>query len=101
MTWYAWLTLFLGGALLANAVPHLMAGIARRPFPTPFASPPFTGLSSPAVNVAWAAANLALAYVLLARVRPIDPGERSQVAVVLAGFVLMTFVVVRSIRRRG
>jgi hypothetical protein len=99
MAWYAYLTLFFGGAFLANAVPHLRSGIARRPFPTPFASPPFRGLSSPTVNIAWAFANLALAYLLLGRIRPIDLDEWSEVVLALAGFVLMSFLVVRANRR--
>src|SRR5688572_16271700 len=99
MPWYVFLAYFLGGAVLANAVPHLVAGIARRPFPSPFASPPFTGLSSPAVNIAWGLGNLALAYFLLVRVRAIDLRQWSSVALVLAGFALMTVQVVRSLRR--
>lgn len=99
MTWYVYLAYFLGGAFLANAVPHLLAGIAGRPFPTPFASPPFRGLSSPAANIAWAACNVALAYLLLLRVHAIDPGNWSQVGSVLAGFVMMMIQVARSLRR--
>jgi hypothetical protein len=55
------------GALLANAIPHFVNGISGRQFPTPFASPPGVGLSSPMVNVVWGAANLAVAYLLLGK----------------------------------
>lgn len=99
MPWYVYLAYFFGGAFIANAVPHLLAGIARRPFPTPFASPPFKGLSSPAVNIAWALGNLAFAYLLLARVRAIDLRQWSHVALLLAGFAGMTLQLVRSLRR--
>lgn len=99
MPWYVYLAHFLGGAFLANAIPHLLTGIARRPFPSPFASPPFRGLSSPAVNIAWALANLAVAYLLLVRTRAIDVRQWSHVGPVLAGFALMTLLVARSLRR--
>lgn len=99
MPWYVYISYFFGGAFLANVAPHLLAGIARRPFPTPFASPPFKGLSSPAVNIAWALGNLASAYLLLVPVRPIDLRLWSHAVSVLAGFALMTFKVARSLRR--
>jgi hypothetical protein len=99
MPWYIYLAYFLGGAFLANAVPHLLTGIARRPFPSPFASPPFKGLSSPAVNIAWALGNLAFAYLLLVRVRAIDLRQWLHLASVLAGFAVMTLQVARSLRR--
>jgi hypothetical protein len=99
MPWYVYLAYFLGGAFLANALPHLLTGIARKPFPTPFASPPFTGLSSPAVNVAWGLGNLVIAYLLLARVHAIDLRQWSHVALASAGFVLMAFQIARSLRR--
>lgn len=99
MSWYVYPSYFLGGAFLANALPHLRAGIARRPFPSPFASPPFKGVSSPSVNIAWGLANVALAYLLLVRVRPVDIREWSQVALVLAGFAVMALQVSRSLAR--
>ena len=98
MSWYVYLAYFFGGALIANAVPHFLTGIARRPFPSPFASPPFRDLSSPAVNIAWALGNLAVAYLLLVRIRAIDLRQLTHVTVVLAGFAVMTFQVVRSLR---
>jgi hypothetical protein len=100
MPWYVYLAYFFGGAFIANAVPHLLTGIARRPFPSPFASPPFRGLSSPAVNIAWALGNLAFAYLLLVRVRAIDLRQWSHVAPLVAGFTVMAFQVRRSLRRR-
>lgn len=54
MAWLVYFAHFFGGAFLANALPHLIAGISGHPLQSPFASPPFRGLSSPTVNVAWA-----------------------------------------------
>lgn len=57
----------LGGALLANAIPHGVNGISGRPFPTPFADPPGVGLSDPWTNVAWSGVNAAAGALLLRR----------------------------------
>jgi hypothetical protein len=90
---------FLGGAFLANALPHLIAGIIGRSAPTPFASPPFTGLSSPAVNVAWALANLAVAYLLLLRLGSVDLHSWVDAGVAFLGFAAMAVVCARAFRR--
>ena len=55
-----YLPLTFAGALLCNCVPHLVAGLQGRPFPTPFARPPGVGNSPPPVNFAWGSANLLL-----------------------------------------
>ena len=99
MPWYNYLAYFFGGAFLANGLPHALMGIARRPFPTPFASPPFTGLSSPAVNILWASINFAAAYSLLALLRPVALQHWVPGLSALAGFTVMGLVVVRSLRR--
>jgi dienelactone hydrolase len=66
MKWYHYLMFFLGGAFVANFVPHFVNGIAGMEFPTPFANPPPPeGVSSPPLNVAWALGNLAVGYLLL------------------------------------
>ena len=52
-----YLLLFLAGALLCNAIPHLAAGLRGEPFPTPFAKPPGEGKSSPLVNFVWGSGN--------------------------------------------
>jgi hypothetical protein len=65
MKWYHYLAAFFAGAFLANVVPHFIHGISGDPFPTPFASPPGKGLSSPIVNVLWACLNLLIGYILL------------------------------------
>lgn len=68
MEWYEYLGCFFGGAFLVNAVPHFVNGVSGRPFPSPFASPPGKGESSPVVNVLWGALNLAIGYLLAVRV---------------------------------
>ena len=64
MRWYHYLALFFAGALVVNFVPHFTNGISGRPFPSPFASPPGQGLSSPVVNVLWGAFNLIAGFAL-------------------------------------
>jgi hypothetical protein len=49
----------LAGMLLANCVPHLVAGSQGMRFQTPFAKPSGVGESSPMINVWWGFANLA------------------------------------------
>lgn len=61
-----YIMLFLAGALLCNAVPHLAAGLRGEPFPTPFAKPPGEGKSSPLVNVLWGSGNLFAGVALAA-----------------------------------
>ncbi len=65
MKWYHYVAAFFAGAFMANAVPHFVQGISGDPFPSPFASPPGKGLSSPTINVLWACFNLFIGYVLL------------------------------------
>jgi hypothetical protein len=99
MPWYVHFAYFFGGAFFANSFPHLIAGISGQPFPTPFASPPFKGLSSPTLNVAWALANLALAYLLLLRVGAFDIRSWSDVGVFFVGFGIMAFQCARALAR--
>jgi len=63
---------FWGGAFLANALPHLVAGMQGRAFQSPFAKPPGEGLSSARVNVLWGFANLVIAYLLVCQVGTFD-----------------------------
>ena len=97
MLWLHYIGYFFGGAFLANALPHLIAGVSGRPLPTPFASPPFKGLSSPAVNLAWALANLAVAYVLLVHVGRFDLRSWLDAGVCFAGFAAMGLQCARSL----
>lgn len=90
---------FFGGAFLANALPHLVAGVSGRPLQTPFASPPFRGLSSPAVNVVWSLVNLAAAYVLVVQVAAMDVRRWADVGMVFTGFGLMALQCARAFVR--
>jgi hypothetical protein len=64
MNWYHYIACFFAGIFLSNVVPHFVHGISGDRFPTPFASPPGRGLSSPTVNVLWALLNMAVGYIL-------------------------------------
>lgn len=88
MPWYDVAACFFGGAFLANFVPHFVAGVLGRSFPTPFAKPPFRGLSSPVVNVLWGLCNLAVAHTLLVVVGELELRHAGQVAVSVTGFGL-------------
>lgn len=99
MSWYFGFAYFFGGVFLANAIPHLVAGVSGRPLQSPFASPPFKGLSSPTVNVAWGLFNLAAAYLLLLPIGEFDIRSRLQVALCFAGFGAMAFQCARSLGR--
>jgi len=65
MRWYFFVAYFFGGAFLVNAIPHFVNGVSGRSFPTPFASPPGKGQSSPTVNVLWGTANGVAGYFLV------------------------------------
>ncbi len=65
MKWYHYVACFFAGLFLTNTVPHFVHGISGDSFPTPFATPPGKGLSSPMVNVLWALGNLLAGYLLL------------------------------------
>ena len=56
---------FFAGAFFCNSIPHLSCGLRGEPFPTPFASPPGAGLSSPLVNFLWGFLNLLITLTLL------------------------------------
>ena len=99
MPWHVYLAHFFGGAVLANALPHLIAGTTGRQLQTPFASPPFKGLSSPTVNVAWGLLNLAFAYLLLLRVGPLDLQNWPDAGVCFAGFAAMAYECARALGR--
>jgi hypothetical protein len=97
MPWYDVAAYFFGGAFLANFTPHFIAGVSGRPFYSPFAKPPFRGLSSPFVNVLWALFNLAVAYALLVVVGSFELRQVSRVAIAAAGFGLMSVNIARSV----
>ena len=99
MSWYFGVSYFFGGVFLANAIPHLISGVSGRPLQTPFASPPFKGLSSPVVNVAWGLFNLALSYVLLLVAGDFEIRDRLHASVFFLGFSVMALQCSRSFGR--
>lgn len=99
MRWYLYVVYFFGGAFLVNAVPHFINGVSGRPFPTPFASPPGRGQSSPVVNVLWGTFNLAIGYLLVLRVGEFHVRQTPDVLIVGAGGLLMAVMLSRAFRR--
>jgi hypothetical protein len=83
---------FLGGAFLANAIPHIVSGIMGRPFQSPFAKPSGAGLSSSTVNVIWGFFNVMVAYLLIFHVGTFDPYSTSDVfAMGIGAFLIALF----------
>jgi hypothetical protein len=99
MPWHDVVANFFGGAFLANFVPHFVAGVSGRSFPSPFAKPPFRGLSSPAVNVLWGLLNLAVAYALLVLVGRFELRRVADVVISTAGFGLTSVAPARKLSR--
>ena len=89
MHWLYEVSYLFGGAFLANAVPHFVAGIMGQPFQSPFAKPPGEGLSSSTINVLWGFANFVAAYLLIARVGDFDLHAIDHVLAVGLGILLM------------
>src|SRR5262249_49739648 len=90
---------FFGGAFLANFFLHLIAGLSGRRFPTPFAKPPFRGLSSPIVVVLDGLLNLAVAYGLLVVVGSFELRDVPHAAISAAGFGLASIGMARSVTK--
>lgn len=99
MPWHFVAAYFFGGVFLANFFPHFIAGMSGARFYTPFATPPFRGLSSPIVNVLYAHFNLAVAYTLLVVVGSLELDQAPAVAVSAAGFGLWSVFVARSVTK--
>jgi hypothetical protein len=99
MQWLHVVAYFFGGAFFVNAVPHFTSGVSGRRFPSPFASPPGKGLSSPTVNVLWGSLNLVVAYVLLRLGRFHFRGTR-EVLIAGVGGLLMAVMLSRAFTGR-
>ena len=99
MHWYHLPAYFFAGAFLANFVPHFVSGVLGRALQTPFASPPFRGLSSSRVNVLWGLGNLAVAYALLSRVGDFEPRRLLHAGALGLGLTAMSLVLARSLGR--
>ena len=99
MQWYHLVAYFFGGALFVNAIPHFSNGVSGRPFPSPFASPPGKGLSSPTVNVLWGSVNVAVGYFLVCHVGEFQVRRLPDVLVFGAGGLLMAVMLSRAFGR--
>jgi len=99
MEWIHLISYFLGGAFLANAIPHFVSGMMGRPFQSPFAKPPGEGLSSSTVNVIWGSFNIAAGYALIFHVGTFDLRSTRHVAVAGLGAYLMAVVAARGFGR--
>ncbi len=99
MRWYFYTAYFFGGAFLVNAVPHFVHGVSGRSFPTPFASPPGKGQSSPTVNVLWGTLNAVVAYFLVCHVGGFHIRDIPDVLVLGAGGLLMALMLARAFGR--
>lgn len=91
MKWYQYVAAFFAGLFLANLVPHFIHGISGDPFPTPFATPPGKGLSSPTINVLWACFNLFVGYVLL-RVSKASPHNKLSMVLLFLGILAVSLM---------
>ncbi|QIG79110.1 hypothetical protein [Stakelama tenebrarum] len=91
----AYLLSVLAGMLLCNAIPHIAAGVRGEPFPSPFASPPGVGDSSPPVTFLWGAINLIAGGALAA----FWVETRLHLAFAGFGFVLSGLLVARYFSR--
>ena len=99
MPWHQVAALLFGGVFLANFFPHFIAGMSVVRFYTPFATPPFRGLSSPVVNILYALFNLAMAYALLVVIGRLNLQSPPEVAVSAAGFALWSVQIARAVTR--
>jgi hypothetical protein len=99
VSWPHLIAWFFGGAVLANAIPHWVAGAMGRPFQSPFAKPPGEGFSSSLTNVLWGGFNLVVAYALLVRVGDFDIRNLADVGAAGGGAVLITLFCARRFGR--
>jgi hypothetical protein len=95
MSWLHLISYVFGGAVLTNAVPHLVSGLTGRPFQSPFASPPGEGLSSATVNVLWGFFNFAVGYLLVCRVGDFALGHTADVIAFGLGMLAMSLYAAR------
>jgi len=91
MKWYHYLAAFFAGMFLANVVPHFIHGISGDSFPTPFATPPGKGLSSPTVNVLWGCLNLLIGYILF-RVSKTSAKNKLSMLILFLGIVAISIM---------
>lgn len=80
--------IFIAGALLCNAIPHLTSGLSGHPFPTPFAKPSGVGASPPLVNFLWGVLNAVAGSLILSRY-PVTAGLNPACAAFVAGVLML------------
>ncbi len=97
--WICYISYFLGGAFLANAVPHFVSGVMGRAFQSPFAKPPGKGLSSSTVNALWGSFNIVVGYLLIIRVGNFDLRSTSDVLAAGLGAVSIAVMMARMFGR--
>ena len=95
MIWYVYVGWFFAGAFFSNAIPHTVQGICGNAFPTPFASPPARGDSSPVVNVLWGFLNIAIGGALIYIFLPQLPPPWHLSAVALIGALITALLLAR------
>ena len=95
MQWINGASYLVGGALIANAVPHFVSGVMGRPFQSPFAKPPGQGLSSSTVNVLWGFFNLVVGYVFVECIGTFDLRRTEHVVALGLGILIMAVVMAR------
>jgi hypothetical protein len=99
MHWLPYVSYFIGGAVLTNAVPHLVSGLMGQAFQSPFAKPPGEGLSSSTVNIVWGVANLVLGYFLIWRVGDFDLRNGGHAAAFGLGILFLGLLTARHFGR--
>jgi hypothetical protein len=99
MIWLHLLSYLVGGAVLANAVPHFVAGLMGRPFQSPFAKPRGEGFSSSTVNVVWGFFNLVVGYLLVCRVGDFDLKDTADVVALGVGALALSVMMARHFGR--
>jgi hypothetical protein len=99
MPWFPLLSYFLGGAFLANAIPHFVSGMMGRPFQSPFAKPPGQGLSSSTVNVLWGFFNIVVGYLLVCRVGDFGLKNISDIVTLGLGVLFTALLLARQFGR--
>ncbi|UFZ04047.1 hypothetical protein LQG66_33460 [Bradyrhizobium ontarionense] len=95
MSWLDLVSYFFGGAFLANAVPHVVAGLMGQPFQSPFAKPSGRGLSSSTVNLLWGLFNVVVGYLLVCRVGDFELRNTSDVAALGLGSLAIGLMLAR------
>lgn len=99
MEWSHLVAWFFGGAVLANAVPHLVSGLMGKPFQSPFAKPPGEGFSSSTVNVLWGFLNLVIGYLLVCRVGDFNLKDTSDATALGLGILVLSLPLARRFGR--